>query len=92
MSIPRLAGALNQPKSSTGSGSHAPRKYHSPSTQASTHAWLSSVCAHLGVYTCLAGMPMDLRAATSSVDSSPQRPYAVIIVASGELVLESDGM
>ena len=32
------AGALNQAKSSTGSGSQAPRKCHSPSIQASTQA------------------------------------------------------
>ena len=51
INIPRLAGALNQPKFNTGSGSHAPKKYHLPSTHASTHAWLSSVCAQRGVYT-----------------------------------------
>ena len=74
MSIPRDAGALNHARSSTGSGSHAPRKCHLPSTQASTQAWLSSVCAHRGVYTCLAGIPTERRAATVNVDSSPQRP------------------
>ena len=38
MSMPREAGALNHAMSSTGAGSHAPRKYHWPSAHASTQA------------------------------------------------------
>ena len=91
MSMAREAGALNQPRSSTGSGSQAPMKCHCPSAQASTQAWLSSVWAHLGVYTCRAGMPTDRSAATQKVDSSPQRPSAFIREASGDEVRASDG-
>ena len=49
ISMARLAALVNQPLLSTSSGSQAPRKYHLPSHQTSTHAWLSSVCAQRGV-------------------------------------------
>ena len=92
MSIALDAGALNQPRFSTGSGSQAPRKYHLPSAQASTHAWLSSVWAQRGVYTCRAGMPTALSAATVKVLSSPQRPCAFFMQANGDSVRASDGV
>ena len=53
-------------------------------------AWLSSQCAHLGVYTWRAGIPTLLKAVTAKVDSSPQRPFPDLYSVTGDMVLLSD--
>ena len=68
------AAPVNHPRSSTGSGSQAPRYRQAFPSQASTQAWLSSQWDHQGAYTCLAGMATLRRAFTKNRDSSPQRP------------------
>ena len=87
----REAGALNQPRFRTGSGSQAPRNHHFPSAQASTQAWLSSVWAQRGVYTWRAGMPTLRSAVTQKVDCSPHRPRAFFTRFSGDEVRASEG-
>ena len=42
-------GEVNHARLSLGSGSQAPRYFHSPFTHTSIQAWLSSQCAHRGV-------------------------------------------
>ncbi len=37
-------------------------------------------------------MPTERRAATVKTDSSPQRPYAFLTVASGDVVRASEGL
>ena len=64
----------NHPLFRSSSGSHAPKKTHSPSHHASTQAWLSSQWDQRGTYTCLAGIPRLRSTDTVKVDSSPQRP------------------
>ncbi len=80
---------LNQPRSSTGSGSQAPKNRHVPPHSASTQAWLSPQWAQRGAYTCRAAMPTLRRADTRKADSSPHRPLPQRYTVRGEAVRSS---
>ena len=88
-STAREAAVVNQPRSSTGSGSQAPKNRQRPSHRASTQAWLSSQWDHRGAYTCRAGMPTLRRADTRKADSSPHRPLPFRYTVKGEAVRSS---